>query len=251
MTDLALAEATKQAMSQNPSCAAMVIEMLGNAMSSIAMLLKDRWAAALSILLVSFTAACSASMSDKPKLEYRENPSPVQAYRISMRIDHAPGAFSRMRALAHYDVINSECLRPPKDNPGGHTSPVPTAPRDITWERVDDSTYTGVVFADQMLDEDYYGRGVCRWQLTGFVMHMKATGAERETLFAPSYSVKRLLAGEQETVYFNKISYPRLESSSLDESISFGQTDRARFGPSIRDEDLFTVTFTSSKEATP
>lgn len=182
---------------------------------------------------------------------YRTNPQPRQAYRITMTIREAPGPFASMRALAHYDVVNKECLRPPKDNPGGHTAPVPTAPTEFVMDRIADGVYAGVVYADLMLDEDYTGHGVCRWQLTSVVVQMKATGADRETLFVPSISGKALLAEEVETVYFNRISYPRLESSSLDEPISFGLADRSRFGPAIRDDDLFTVTFTPSEEATP
>lgn len=203
--------------------------------------------AALSCAFALPLAACTQPMNEKKRSEYRENPNPVQAYRISMRIDHAPGPLASMTALAHYDVTNRECLPPPKDNPGGHTSPVPTAPTEVVWKRVADSTYSGVVYTDQMLDEDYYGRGVCQWRLTGFVMQMKATGADGETLFVPSYPVQKLLAGESETVYFNKIGYPGSGSGSFPDT---GLNDRSRFGPSIRDEDLFTVTFTSSKEGT-
>lgn len=180
---------------------------------------------------------------------YKQNPNPRQAYRVVMTIADAPGPFAQMRALAHYDVVNRECLPPPKDNPGGHTAPVPTAPKEVPLERLADDTYAGVVHADRMLDEDYYGRGVCRWQLTGFVVQMKATGADGETLFVPSYSVEKLLAGEPETVYFNKISYR--DHNGTYEPIDFGETDRSRFGPSIRDEDLFTITFMASREAAP
>jgi hypothetical protein len=40
-----------------------------------------------------------------------------------------------------------------------------------------------------------------------------------------------------------------LESSTLEEPLSFGLSDRSRFGPSVQDDDLFTVTFTPSKNA--
>lgn len=197
------------------------------------------------------TSAPAARNEDAPA--YRQNPQPKQAYRITMTVENAPGPFASMKALAQYDVVNKECLRPPKDNPGGHTSPVPSEDVEIPLQRVSNNTYSGVVYADQMLDEDYNGRGACHWQLMQFRVHMKATGAVGETLFIPSIPDRKLLAGERETVYFNKISYPHFpgDEPSEYESVDTGEADRSRFGPSIQDDDLFTVTFTPSKEAAP
>src|SRR3546814_7808352 len=96
-----------------------------------------------------------------------------------MTITDAPGPFASMRALAQYDVVNKQCLSPPKDNPGGHTAPVPTKDVEIPLTRVSDNEYTGVVYADWMQDEDYTGHGACRWQLMQFRVRMKATGTDR------------------------------------------------------------------------
>src|SRR3546814_7734565 len=67
---------------------------------------------------------------------YRTNPRPTQAYRITMTITDAPGPFASMRALAQYDVVNKQCLSPPKDNPGGHPAQVPTKDVEIPLTRV-------------------------------------------------------------------------------------------------------------------
>ena len=203
---------------------------------------------------IDMTDATSAPQSVARKREqpqYRQNPQPKQAYRITMTLADVPGPFASMTALAQYDVANKECLRPPKDNPDGHTAPVPTKDVEIPLLKVSDTEYVGTVYADRMLDEDYTGRGVCHWQLMQFRVHMKATGAEGETLFIPSIDYTKLLPTQPETVYFNKISYPRLESSSLKEPIDTGESNRSSFGPSIQDDDLFAVTFIPSKEAAP
>lgn len=196
------------------------------------------------------TSAASASKStptarEQKRPDYRQNPQPRQAYRITMTIANAPGPFAHMLGLAQFDVVNPECLPPPDEN-NGHLWPVPTEGVEIPLQQVADNTYSGVVYADQMLDEDYYGRGACRWKLIQAQVQLKATGADGETKFVPSYPDKKLLAGEPEAVYFNKRSYPNL---GADEFVNLGESNRSRFGPSIRDEDLFTVTFTSSKEA--
>lgn len=179
---------------------------------------------------------------------YRQNPQPRQAYRITMTIADAPGPFASMKALAQYDVVNTECLRPPKDNPGGHTSPVPTEDIEIPLTKVSDTEYAGIVYADYMQDEDYNGRGVCHWKLMQFRVHMKATGADGEALFIPSIPDKKLLAGQSEKVYFTRKTYPRVEMDNYPDT---GVTDRAQFADWIRDEDLFAITFTPHKEATP
>lgn len=201
------------------------------------------------------TTNASASepvVNKQARAAYRRDPQPRQAYRITMTIENAPGPFAHMLGLAQFDVINPECLPPPDDN-NGHSWPVPTEGVEIALQKVADNIYSGVVYADQMLDEDYYGRGVCRWKLIQAQVQLKATGAKGETKFVPSYPVKKLLAGERETVYFNKISYPHFpdDEPSEYESVDTGEVDRSRFGPSIGDGDLFAVTFTTSKEATP
>jgi hypothetical protein len=180
---------------------------------------------------------------------YRRNPAPQQAYRITMTIQGAPGPFGWMRPIAHYDVANRECLSPPKDDPGGRSAPVPTAPTEFTLEQTADGVYSGVVYADLMQDEDYTGNGVCRWELTSIVVQMKATGAEGETLFVPAIPGRKLAAGETETVYFNKATYPRAEG--MDNFPDTGVSDRSRFNASVQDDDLFMVTFTLGKEAAP
>src|SRR3546814_16767939 len=99
-----------------------------------------------------------------------------------------------MRALAHDDVVNKQGLSPPKDNPGGHTAPVPTKDVEIPLTRVSDNEYTGVVYADWMQDEDYTWHGSCRWQLMQFRVCMKATGTDGETRFVSKLLAVELLA---------------------------------------------------------
>ncbi|MCF7221660.1 hypothetical protein [Marilutibacter chinensis] len=188
-------------------------------------------------------------MNDKPRPEYRENLNPQQAYRLTMRIDDAPGPFQVMVSAVQYDVVNRECLPPPKDNPGGRSSPVPT--HDIPFEltQVSDGVYTGVVYADGMVDEDYHGRGVCHWELIQAQVQLKATGAEGETKFIPSLSRDELLAGSPTVLYFIKKGYPRHPESTLDKPFTFGQADRSRMASYLKDGDLFTITLVAEEAA--
>ena len=198
---------------------------------------------------MDMTTATAPAATTGGNTSSRHNPAPKQALRITMTIKDAPGPFQWMRPIAHYDVVNRECLSPPKDNPGGRSAPTPTAPTDFVLKPGADGVYTGVVYADLMQDEDYTGNGICRWALTSIVVQMKATGAEGETLFVPNIPQHKLVTGETETVYFNKSTYPRVDE--MENFPDTGISDRSRFNSSVQDDDLFTITFMLSKEATP
>ena len=195
---------------------------------------------------MDMTTGTSPAASSGSQASFRHNTAPKQALRITMTIKDAPGTFGWMRPIAHYDVVNRECLSPPNDNAGGRSAPTPTAPTDFVLQPIGDGVYSGVVYADLMKDEDYTGNGICRWALTSIVVQMKATGAEGETLFTPNIPERKLEPGDKEAVYFNKAAYLRKDASRL---ANVGLSDRSRFGPSIQDADLFTITFSVGKEA--
>ncbi|MET0288126.1 MAG: hypothetical protein ABW178_00695 [Pseudoxanthomonas sp.] len=207
--------------------------------------------------LVMALAACTPSRTDMNAVAsptalhaadsaHQRNPAPKQAYRITMTLRDAPGPFASMKALAQYDVVNKACLSPPKDNPGGHTAPVPTEDVEIPLQKVSDTEYVGTVYADQMADQDLAGHGVCQWKLMQFRVHMKATEEHGQGQVVPSIQNAELLAGEAETVYFNKSAYASRDPAYA--PISFGQTDRSRFGPAITDAELFTITLSATKD---
>lgn len=193
----------------------------------------------------SSPASPDASPVRAERPAYRRNPNPTQAYRITMRIEDAPGPFAHMLGLAQFDVVNPECLPPPDNNPGGYTSPVPTVGIEIPLRQVADNEYAGIVHADQMLDEDYHGRGTCRWALIQAQVQLKATGAAGETRFVPSLTGDQVVAGGSLRVLLPRRVYPR---TSIDDYPEFGQTDRSKY-VSINDSDLFTVALTARRES--
>lgn len=197
---------------------------------------------------IDMTNATTASAARQGAGEFKRNPQPKRPYRLTVRIDNAPGPFAQLVALAQFDVANTECLPPPDANPGGYTSAVPTHDVEIPLTRVSDREYTGTFYADQMLDEDYHGRGVCRWALVEARMKMKATGADGETLFMPYIRDDKVLAGEAQVNYFTRTAYPRTESGDFP---YVALQDRGQFGASIQDMDLFTVTFEATQEGLP
>lgn len=210
---------------------------------------KSRWKMVLPVLLFISVAACSDSMNDKPMPEYKENPTPRQAYRLTMRIDNAPGEFGWIQGFLQYDVVNRDCLPPPKDNPGGYQSPLPTRSIPFGLDRTAEGGYTATVYTDGMVDEDYHGRGVCRWELKNVQVQLKATGQRAETLFMADVYGDELLAGQSKTLHYIKRGYPRHPETTLDEPLSSGQTDRSQMASYLTDDDLFTITLASEEVA--
>ncbi len=176
----------------------------------------------LGIALLSITA-CGDTVDTKQRRQYRENPSPVQAYRLHMHVDSAPGPLEVTVSATQHDVVTPECLPPPNANPGGHLSPIPTNDIPFRLERVSEAEYTGVFYADGMIDEDYHGRGICRWELIQVQVQLRATGAEQETRFIASLDREQVEQGEGKRTYFWKARYPLVED--FDAFPDFGESD--------------------------
>lgn len=221
----------------------------------------SRLAVILSLLALSACQRGPIAMTDTPdstatrdaaKAGFRRNPNPREAYRITMRIEDAPGPFASMRAFAQYDVVNPECLPPPNDN-NGHTWPVPTDAAEIKLTRDADGSYSGVVYADYMLDEDYHGRGVCKWQLIQAQAQLKATGVPGlgETSFIPELSLGELQVESSKTINFAKQNYPATDVDLTQipdyEYSSFGQVDRSKMAADLTDDDVFQIHMSAKK----
>ncbi|WP_052338331.1 hypothetical protein [Luteimonas huabeiensis] len=156
-----------------------------------------------------------------------------------MRIDDAPGEFGWMVGRMQFDVTNRECPPPPKENPGGTSSPVPTYSILFELVRQPDGTYAGQFFTDGMIDEDDYGRGVCRWALTNLQVQMRATGAEGETLFISNFVGDEIEGGQTEkSFYYWSRRYPR---SRIDNYPASGSPSPEDFGADVRNQ-LFKIT---------
>ena len=196
----------------------------------------------LGIVLFSITA-CSDAVDTKQRPQYKENPSPVQAYRLRMHIRDAPGPLKVTVSATQHDVVTPECLPPPNANPGRQLSPIPTNDIPFRLERVSEAEYTGVFYTDGMIDEDYHGRGICRWELIQAQVQLKANGTEGETRFIVSLDKDELSGGGSKTVYYWKGGYPR---SSMDDFPDYGVTSVEDVREGLRG-DLFSVTITAER----
>ncbi|TQM17382.1 hypothetical protein FB548_0765 [Pseudoxanthomonas sp. 3HH-4] len=194
-----------------------------------------------------FPTACSGAMNSQPSPSFVPNPEPRQAYTLTVRIQGAPGPLEVVASAAQYDVRNTECLPPPKDNPEGRTAPVPTQDLPITLQRISDNEYRGTFYADGMLDQELHGRGVCHWALIQAQVQLKATGAPGETRFIAKIGGDELGQAPSKTKAFHywKARYPK--DAGYDDYPDYGQGDLRQL-PADKRDDFFEVSLTA-KEA--
>mgnify|MGYP003583082720 CR=1 FL=1 len=177
------------------------------------------------------------------------NPHPRRAYRITLRINNAPGEFKYVKGGAQYDVVNEdECgrIHPMTGLPARMTSL-----ESVQLSRISETEYQGIVYADYMQDDDYYGRGVCRWELTGASATLKATGAHEETRFFADIDAAEVVSGQPHTLYHARHVYPRarptLEHPNIpwvENHASIGHRDPSAILPTVR-ATAFSVTMSA------
>lgn len=177
-------------------------------------------------------------MDTRQRPQYKQNSSPMQSYRLHMRIQDAPGPVEVAVSATQHDVVTPECLPVPNDNPGGHLSPVPTNDMPFQLERVSDTEYTGIFYTDGMIDEDYHGRGICRWEFVQTQVQLKASGAAGETRFIISLDKDELASGGSKTIYYWNGGYPR---SSMEDFPDYGVASKDQV-PEDKKGDFFSVT---------
>ena len=179
------------------------------------------------------------------------NPNPVKAYHVTLRIENAPGTFKHVSGVAQYDVVNEdECgyIEPATGTASRITSQEP-----LELTRISDTEFQGTLYLDRMKDQDYYGRGVCRWEFTGAGALLKATGAHEETRFLTFVDAPDVLGGKTYTRFYPKDDYPRVGEIEghpdlvvPDDYASRGEEDRSKFIPALQ-ERLFEISVSSSK----
>ena len=156
----------------------------------------------------------------------------------------AAKAASQSLRAAQYDVVNPECLPPPKDNPGGHTSAVPTHDIPLRLQRVSDNEYVGVVHVDGMVDADYHGRGVCRWKLIQAQVQLQAPGAEGGTRFVAKLNGDEVSQGTAKAIHYWKARYP--SEPGADSYRDYGQPDLQKV-PADQREEFFDIVLTAGE----
>jgi hypothetical protein len=188
--------------------------------------------AAAAALTAGMVSGC-ASPSGKP--EYKHNPNPKERYEITMTIQEAPGAFEGIVGSMQYLVPDDSCV--PESDPINGIRKNPKEWVRYPVEKVSDNQYRAVVWADGMVDENYYGLGVCKWEFMQATISLKG----KSVRFMPWLKLQELRSQQPKTLYFSRRTY-FAEKGFPD----YGDVDRSRFGAEVQDE-LFAITLTSRR----
>ncbi|MDM0090471.1 MULTISPECIES: hypothetical protein [unclassified Variovorax] len=159
------------------------------------------------------------------KPDIKLNPHPRMRYEITLTIADAPGPFDAVEGSAGYQVSNDRCV-PLAPISGARPTPRKNVP--IALTRVNEAIYKGSLYVDLLVDEDYFGLGLCRWSMPFADFDLQIGNLA----FAHSIALEEILAGNSVTRYFNKISYVSEDARSPknDHSrVSSGNASRAEF----------------------
>ncbi len=157
----------------------------------------------------------------KPPLR-KLNPNPKRAYEIRMKLenvsdispaDRGGGLFASVEGTMQFDVSNA--ARCGKSRWLAGNVPVISSHELFRLSPVSATEYVGTVYTDMISDEDYYGRGVCHWQMTEARVAIKARDREEDTRFVAVMSAQKMHAGETQQRYFWKGYYPQFEQGSF------------------------------------
>jgi hypothetical protein len=128
------------------------------------------------------------------------NPNPRMRYEVTAVVKDAPGPFDLIEGAVQYKVTDRKCV-PLTPITGAAEFPEKRVP--IELHRVDDHTYKGDLYVDLLQDEDYFGKGVCHWDLIGADVSFKVN----KLYFSPSLFHDELVAGQPVIRFFSDRSY--------------------------------------------
>lgn len=201
-----------------------------------------------SLVLALGVSACGEhkprvdKMTAALQAKYKGNPAPRQPYRIELAVADAPGPFAKVEGFVSYEA--RDCRYMPDRIAGFFLTPSVDLP--LKFARVDETKYVVTIHADAMLDEDYFGEGMCHWELASVNISLKATGAKTDTSYVANLMGDEVRGQKAITNYYVKYDYP---GSDPEERSDFGDVDRSKYKPELQDQ-LFTIILTP-KAATP
>ena len=198
------------------------------------------------LLSISSISACSnsensMSIQQETEAKFHLNPQPKQAYRLKIKINDAPGPLKLMGKMG-VGYKAEDCTYIINKIEGAPAHPEKNVQFDI--HQINEFEYESIIYADAVLNEDYFGNGVYHWNPEGFGFSLSATGKPEETRFNFSDILEKLLSKKILTQYYWKWTYPfsKKEDGTL-------YTDSVHYGivsPELYDaekhKEMFSIT---------
>lgn len=183
----------------------------------------------------------------KPPLR-KLNTNPKRAYEIRMKLANVsdiPSAyrdsalFASVEGTMQFDVSNAAKCGKTRWLAGN--VPVISSHEPFRLSPISATEYVGTVYTDLNLDEDYYGRGVCYWQMTEARVALSARNQANDTRFVAGLSAQKMRAGDTQRRYFWKGYYPHFEQG---EFADYGISQLSGIEKSKRDQ-YFAITLSA------
>ena len=178
---------------------------------------------------------------------YRLNPNPQQAYEVVLTIQDAPGPFKVLRWSAGYKA--ADCTYIVNDWAGVRGFPEHRV--ELPFTQRPDGSYVATVYLDAMLDEDYYGNGICEWKLTDVGAGGSPTGAAEEATLGGHMGLEGLVGETPQAMFYPRSWYGKSSSNPEDgqspvASSLLGWMDRNQLPPEVQG-DPFSFVLTARK----
>ncbi len=208
----------------------------------------------LAVILLSLSlSACEGAQKIQEETEkhFVQNPHPKQAYRITVKVNDAPGPMKLMDdANVLYYADNCSYVISKIEG----VTARPEKWINLKFNLIGKNEYETTIYFDAMKDEDYFGQGICRWKIASFGGSFKASGKPEETSFAFGGFIDELLAKQTETRYFWKNNYPYIKEEDGSIYVDMNGFGYSSFGVNIQNgfsdeqlKNLFNIT-TNIKE---
>ncbi|MBN7139046.1 hypothetical protein A7A76_08110 [Lysobacter enzymogenes] len=190
-------------------------------------------------------SACSNAVKD-PK--YERNPNPRQKYVVTAKVDGAPGPFRVATASVQYKIGPTQQCMPPAEPISGT---FPTPDREVVSlpvRKMAESEFQFDVYLDGMVAKDYFGRGVCTWEIEGVTLSLKPTGAKGERRFATTIDMPDATELKPVIMYARREKYGTPVSDVYDEVERSMEVPHATALYGSDPSKFFAITF-SAKES--
>ena len=186
------------------------------------------------------SSVAAAAPTPVPDIHPKQNPAPREAYALQIEFAGLPASVTELTGTADFEVANRDAV--PLDHSkalGGVRLP-PQHSVPLVFRRIDDTRFAASFQKDALLDEDYFGLGVCEWSLTSVSVHFRSP----VTHFVGGFSGDRLHDGVTVVQHYLVRDFSE-KPASMDQV--FGEESADFYRPAAGPQ--FTLTISARREA--
>lgn len=149
---------------------------------------------------VAVAAGLSAPSSGEaqPAVQPKASKEPDKAHRVEIRFDGLPGPLAAVSGRTTYKVANLDCIPADHNRAIGGIRLAPEHDIEIDWQRAEDGSQSAIVRERPLLDESYFGLGVCRWELQTITVHFTSA----RTKFVGGINAEQMRGGVVSTQHY-------------------------------------------------